>query len=153
MAGDTPALQTNQFQFFDRHDKIYFNSNQRSCTRNERGDRADCAIISYFTVDDYFEIQKYTCVMHPEVVMDHPGKCPKCGMTLVPKKAEEKPKPKTHEAAHPMHGEQAAHASHQHDMSMEHMSMQSSVNIADPMSRESSGTAWVPDSTPMYGTC
>ena len=32
-----------------------------------------------------------------------------------------------------------------------HMSMQSSVNIADPMSRESSGTAWVPDSTPMYG--
>ena len=31
------------------------------------------------------------------------------------------------------------------------MSMQSSVNIADPMSRESSGTSWVPDSTPMYG--
>jgi len=29
--------------------------------------------------------------------------------------------------------------------------MQSSVNIADPMSRESSGTSWVPDSTPMYG--
>jgi hypothetical protein len=31
------------------------------------------------------------------------------------------------------------------------MSMQSSVNIADPMNRESSGTGWVPDSTPMYG--
>jgi hypothetical protein len=31
------------------------------------------------------------------------------------------------------------------------MSMQSSINIADPMNRESSGTAWVPDSTPMYG--
>ena len=30
-------------------------------------------------------------------------------------------------------------------------SMQSSINIADPMNRESSGTAWVPDSTPMYG--
>ena len=40
---------------------------------------------------------------------------------------------------------------HQHDMSMEHMSMQSSINIADPMSRESSGTAWIPDSSPMYG--
>ena len=26
---------------------------------------------------------KYTCTMHPEVVMDKPGKCPKCGMTLV----------------------------------------------------------------------
>jgi hypothetical protein len=30
----------------------------------------------------------YTCPMHPEVQQDHPGKCPKCGMTLVPKKAE-----------------------------------------------------------------
>ncbi|MFL6569447.1 MAG: hypothetical protein ACJ8LI_09780, partial [Chthoniobacterales bacterium] len=36
-------------------------------------------------------------------------------------------------------------------MPMHQMSMQSSVSIADPMSRESSGTAWVPDSTPMYG--
>ncbi|PYL98310.1 MAG: hypothetical protein DMF19_14485, partial [Verrucomicrobia bacterium] len=26
--------------------------------------------------------QKYTCPMHPEVVTDYPGKCPKCGMTL-----------------------------------------------------------------------
>lgn len=28
----------------------------------------------------------YTCVMHPEVIRDKPGKCPKCGMELVPKK-------------------------------------------------------------------
>ena len=28
----------------------------------------------------------YTCTMHPEVVSDKPGKCPKCGMTLVAKK-------------------------------------------------------------------
>ena len=26
---------------------------------------------------------KYTCTMHPEVVMNKPGKCPKCGMALV----------------------------------------------------------------------
>jgi len=24
----------------------------------------------------------YTCPMHPEVEQDHPGNCPKCGMTL-----------------------------------------------------------------------
>jgi hypothetical protein len=26
---------------------------------------------------------KYTCTMHPEVVMNKAGKCPKCEMTLV----------------------------------------------------------------------
>ena len=28
--------------------------------------------------------QKYTCPMHPEVIQDAPGNCPKCGMNLVP---------------------------------------------------------------------
>ena len=27
---------------------------------------------------------RYTCPMHPEIVQDAPGSCPKCGMTLVP---------------------------------------------------------------------
>ena len=27
---------------------------------------------------------EYTCPMHPEVVQDHPGNCPKCGMALEP---------------------------------------------------------------------
>jgi len=29
-------------------------------------------------------VPSYTCPMHPEVVSDAPGSCPKCGMTLVP---------------------------------------------------------------------
>src|SRR2546423_3876885 len=106
--------------------------------------------------------QRYTCPMHPEIVRAEPGQCPKCGMTLVPIK-EERKRP-THKTEHPM--PKSEHASHQHmthdanGMAMpepehaahEHeMKMQSSVNVADPMNRESSGTAWVPDSTPMYG--
>lgn len=35
------------------------------------------------------ENRKYTCIMHPEVISDKPGKCPKCGMDLVPKNIEQ----------------------------------------------------------------
>ncbi len=43
----------------------------------------------------------YTCPMHPEIVSDHPGKCPKCGgMDLVPQ--------------HETHGAHAPHAPHDH---------------------------------------
>lgn len=33
----------------------------------------------------------YTCPMHPEVRSSRPGRCPKCGMTLVPKTASGEP--------------------------------------------------------------
>jgi hypothetical protein len=34
----------------------------------------------------------YTCKMHPEILREKPGKCPKCGMTLVKKEpAKKKP--------------------------------------------------------------
>ena len=29
--------------------------------------------------------ETYTCTMHPEVIANEPGKCPKCGMDLVKK--------------------------------------------------------------------
>lgn len=41
--------------------------------------------------------EKYTCPMHPEVIKDMPGTCPKCGMTLVPAKTESE-KPMDHAA-------------------------------------------------------
>jgi P-type Cu2+ transporter len=55
----------------------------------------------------------YTCPMHPEVRSDHPGTCPKCGMTLVP----------VAENAVPAHAG-AAHHAHMHPVgrSPDHMS-------------------------------
>lgn len=29
-------------------------------------------------------VKKYTCSMHPEIITNEPGKCPKCGMDLIP---------------------------------------------------------------------
>jgi hypothetical protein len=34
---------------------------------------------------------QYTCTMHPEILSSKPGKCPKCGMTLVKKEMAKKP--------------------------------------------------------------
>lgn len=49
--------------------------------------------------------QRYTCPMHPEVRQDHPGKCPKCGMDLIPQQTSEH-QPASHECyTCPMHPE------------------------------------------------
>src|SRR5213078_3785395 len=77
--------------------------------------------------------QKYTCPMHPEVVMDAPGKCPKCGMTLVPvetekpKSSTQKPKaagsrtphaPPTADVSHISHEPQKSYEPHEPRMPM-----------------------------------
>ncbi len=83
--------------------------------------------------------------MHPEIVRDKPGNCPKCGMTLI--------RLERHSAGTSGHEQlQGKGISHNSSpRSQMEMSMNSSVDLSDPMSRESSGTAWVPDSTPIYG--
>jgi hypothetical protein len=102
--------------------------------------------------------QKYTCPMHPEVVMDHPGNCPKCGMKLVPLKQNKRRTPNSEgsragaERATPKVGAiDLNRPGHEHEQEKMHMKMHSTVNLADPMNREGSGTSWLPDSSPMYG--
>ncbi|HEY2614175.1 MAG TPA: heavy metal-binding domain-containing protein [Chthoniobacterales bacterium] len=86
--------------------------------------------------------------MHREVVSDHPGKCPKCGMELVPMKPRAKPSPSSSGGGSM---EMQSGSRREMEMPMPQMAMPSSINIAEPMARESSGTAWTPDSTPIYG--
>jgi P-type Cu2+ transporter len=47
----------------------------------------------------------YTCPMHSEVVQDHPGLCPECGMNLIPAKE----KKMSDDMAHMDHGSHAGH--------------------------------------------
>ncbi len=49
---------------------------------------------------------EYTCSMHPEVVQDEPGTCPKCGMDLIPREAK---------YDNENDGAEAAHEGHDHD--------------------------------------
>ena len=58
-----------------------------------------------YCIDDSCEIGNtfYTCPMHPEIHQDHPGNCPKCGMTLE-KEVEALPTVKTQYIC-PMHPE------------------------------------------------
>lgn len=47
----------------------------------------------------------YSCPMHPDVKMDKPGKCPKCGMDLVLSKKEEMKKEVTKTYTCPVHAD------------------------------------------------
>ncbi len=57
----------------------------------------------------------YTCPMHPEVQQDRPGKCPKCGMNLVPKTRSDRG-PGTRKRRQPPE----EHAEHEHHEKPEH---------------------------------
>lgn len=65
---------------------------------------------------------QYTCSMHPEIISDKPGKCPKCGMELVPKGEEQSHKMEgmgSRGVTRPMMDME----SHEHKKGHEHMDM------------------------------
>lgn len=65
--------------------------------------------------------QQYTCPMHPEVIKNTPGKCPKCGMDLVPVKQETGKPAMDHTHMHAGHGSDnppMGHAGHNHHVMM-----------------------------------
>jgi Cu2+-exporting ATPase len=63
--------------------------------------------------------QQYTCPMHPEIIQDKPGNCPKCGMNLVPARSPGKEHSQHHYKEHT----KEAHSTHtKHDIPVVKMS-------------------------------
>lgn len=55
-------------------------------------------------VEDSTITKTYTCPMHPEVISDKPGECPKCGMDLILKEDGKKQDKKEHDGMMGMMG-------------------------------------------------
>ena len=51
---------------------------------NSTEGKKDSSAISKSDTSKMMSAVKYTCTMHPEVISDTAGHCPKCGMTMVP---------------------------------------------------------------------
>lgn len=83
------------------------------------------------------EQQRYTCPMHPEVLKDAPGKCPKCGMNLVPLKEKQE-------------GEDGGHAAH-HGHSVPAVSDNKQGEYYCPMHCEGDKTYAEPGNCPVCG--
>ena len=56
--------------------------------------------------------QRYTCPMHPEVIKPAPGKCPECGMDLVPVEQLANQQQPSHKQLHHEHEGYDKHAGH-----------------------------------------
>jgi Cu+-exporting ATPase len=80
---------TNEAEHRHKHDGRLYYFCSAKCQGKFAADpqhyvAADRTVEASLTKPDAIEGTIYTCPMHPEVRQDHPGNCPKCGMTLEP---------------------------------------------------------------------
>jgi hypothetical protein len=73
---------------------FYACSNNRASTTGPATTASLSAATHPTAANDSVPVKKtailYTCPMHPEIISNKPGKCPKCGMDLVKKESPAK---------------------------------------------------------------
>jgi FtsP/CotA-like multicopper oxidase with cupredoxin domain len=71
---------------------------------------------------------EYVCPMHPDVISDGPGRCPKCGMKLIPSALEA-----AHREDHHAHDRADEHHDHKPESESEHVDLPPGIEWEDDM--------------------
>lgn len=88
MNGDMKSMGMDMsLQKMDMNSVMYRELNNRNNQNMENMDGMEGMNHSMHD-EDSMKNATYTCVMHPKVISDKPGKCPKCGMELVKKDSD-----------------------------------------------------------------
>jgi len=84
--GDCPKCGMKLIPFSKESDNSHSHHHhaEHKTEKQEAHVQQPAPVVNINTVQQAFS--KYTCPMHPQIVQDAPGKCPLCGMTLVPLK-------------------------------------------------------------------
>lgn len=80
--GDCPICGMNLVPLTSMQNEGH--SNYHKHTKVDKHIKQEQQTNPVININEVKGFQKYTCPMHPQIVQDEPGKCPLCGMTLVP---------------------------------------------------------------------
>ena len=80
--GDCPICGMNLVLLTSMQNEVH--SNYHKHTKVDKHIKQEQQTNPVININEVKGFQKYTCPMHPQIVQDEPGKCPLCGMTLVP---------------------------------------------------------------------
>lgn len=80
--GNCPKCGMNLIPLIGKQSESHSNHHEHTKVEKHTGEEEQPAPV--INIKEAKGFHKYTCPMHPQIVQDEPGKCPLCGMTLVP---------------------------------------------------------------------
>lgn len=80
--GNCPKCGMNLIPLNGKQSESHSNHHEQTKVEKHTEQEEQPALV--INIKEAKRFQKYTCPMHPQIVQDEPGKCPLCGMTLLP---------------------------------------------------------------------